>query len=463
MKRQEEIEKRKKDITEVLAHHKIGIKSIHANIGPSLTLYEVVPEDGVKVTSIRNLEDDIELSLAAEGVRVIAPLPGRGCVGIEVPNEEPDTVFYGDVDQSSAQDKDLPILLGKTVEGSDISIDLTDAPHILMAGATGQGKSVSVNIMIKSLVDNLTPDQVKFLMIDPKRVELSPYRDMKPYLVEPEGVISEMDRASEMLDSVCDEMEKRYTLLEEARVRNIKEYKRKLEEGKIFEETGFRDMPYLVVVIDEFADFIMNSGSDAENKIVRLAQMARAVGIHLIITTQRPSSKVVTGLIKANIPVRISFKVPTNTDSRTVLDEKGAENLMGKGDALLKTSTTTTRFQSAFIDIDEIDKTIENVNYMDYQSFDLSMDTDNNDDEEDAVPCEENSSEFCNEHIARYLNSVEDASSLDIDWERKDGFYVISINDLWFVFYDENKWSHDIGLLKSVLEKKGLDISVESS
>lgn len=450
MQNRAEIEKRKADITEVLSHHKIGIDSISANTGPTITLYEVVPEPGIKVSSIRNLEDDIALSLAAEGVRVIAPVPGKGCVGIEVPNEEPDIVRTTDIEEN-VDDKELPLLLGKTVEGGDLTMDLAEAPHLLMAGATGQGKSVAVNAMIKSLVEHKHPDELKFLMFDPKRVELSPYKDMNPYLIGNESVISDMERAVDVLGEVCQEMDHRYGLLEGQRVRNIQEYNGRVDDG----------LPYIVVIIDEFSDFIMNSGKEAEDKIVRITQLARAVGIHMIITTQRPSSDVITGLIKANVPARISFKLPTNNDSRTVLDEKGAENLIGKGDALLRTSTDKVRFQSVYVGLDDIDGLIRGTKDLIYKEYRLhsSMNNENN----GTDPPEKEKSGFFNEGVANKVARTEDLSKLTIDLEERDLYYVIKIDDLWYVYYERDPYEHDANLLFSIKSGNGVEQSPKIS
>lgn len=467
MEAKDEIEKRKEDITTALSHHKVGIESIEATEGPSLTLYEVVPEAGTKVSSVKKLEDDIAMSIAAEGVRIVAPLPGRGTIGIEVPKEEPDIVTVDKVGDGDIEGKELPLKLGKSVEGEDVVHDLTKMPHLLMAGATGQGKSVAINVMIKSLMGNLSPDQVKFLMIDPKRVELAPYKDAKPYLADSEGVVSEMPKAVDKLDAICQEMEYRYNLLESARVRNIQEYNKKRESGKITSIGGFKHLPYIVIIVDEFADLIMSEGKQAEDKIVRISQLARAVGIHLILATQRPSTKVITGLIKANIPVRISFKLPTNIDSRTVLDEKGAESLMGKGDALLKDSTTTTRFQCAYVDIDEIDKMVEGVKGLEESPYalhktpeegseEVPKEVDKETEEEPTKPCEEDNTLLCNEDVAKYVETSEkDLHEMKVSFEEKGEFSVISFDGLWFVYYNASQFQHDKDIILSEMERVG--------
>lgn len=352
----------KKKIEDTLLYHGIPITKIEATVGPTVTLYEIRPDQGIKIAKIKNLADDIALSLAAIGVRIIAPIPGKGTVGIEVANDDPQTVSMRTIINSrkyrETQYK-LPVALGSTI-GNDVYIaDLTKMPHLLVAGATGQGKSVGLNAIIASLLYKKRPDQLKFVMIDPKEVEFSIYAKIeKHYLAKIPGdgdaIVTDMSKVVETLSSLCVEMDNRYKLLRLAQVRNIEEYNAKIEERTLDESEGHRFLPYIVVVVDEFADLIMTSGKEVEKPIARLAQKARAVGMHVIIATQRPSTNVITGIIKANFPVRIAFKVTSGVDSKTILDTTGAQQLIGRGDMLISSNSHLVRVQCAFIDTPEV-------------------------------------------------------------------------------------------------------------
>ncbi len=352
----------KKKIEDTLLYHGIPITKIEATVGPTVTLYEIRPDQGIKIAKIKNLADDIALSLAAIGVRIIAPIPGKGTVGIEVANDDPQTVSMRTIINSrkyrETQYK-LPVALGSTI-GNDVYIaDLTKMPHLLVAGATGQGKSVGLNAIIASLLYKKRPDQLKFVMIDPKEVEFSIYAKIeKHYLAKIPGdgdaIVTDMSKVVETLSSLCVEMDNRYKLLRLAQVRNIEEYNAKISERKLDESEGHRFLPYIVVVVDEFADLIMTSGKEVEKPIARLAQKARAVGMHVIIATQRPSTNVITGIIKANFPVRIAFKVTSGVDSKTILDTTGAQQLIGRGDMLISSNSHLVRVQCAFIDTPEV-------------------------------------------------------------------------------------------------------------
>jgi S-DNA-T family DNA segregation ATPase FtsK/SpoIIIE len=359
----EELESNKNKIVETLNNYKIGITSIKATIGPTVTLYEIVPYAGVRISKIKNLEDDIALSLAALGIRIIAPIPGKGTIGIEVPNKKPSVVSMKSVLSSQKfQDShfDLPIALGKTISNETFVIDLAKMPHLLMAGATGQGKSVGLNAVLASILYKKHPAEVKFVLIDPKKVELTLFNKIeRHYLAKlpdaEEAIITDTTQVINTLNSLCIEMDDRYNLLKSAFVRNIKEYNTKFKARKLNPENGHKFLPYIVLVIDEFADLIMTAGKEIETPIARLAQLARAIGIHLIVATQRPSVNVITGIIKANFPVRIAFRVTSKIDSRTILDYQGADQLIGKGDMLISTGSEMTRLQCAFIDTPEVE------------------------------------------------------------------------------------------------------------
>jgi len=360
----DELEANKNRIVETLDHYKISITKIKATIGPTVTLYEIVPAPGIRISRIKNLEDDIALSLSAMGIRIIAPIPGKGTVGIEVPNRNPRIVSMRSIlasDKFRNNNYDLPFGLGKTIANESFVADLTKMPHILMAGATGQGKSVGLNAIITSLLFRKHPAELKFILVDPKKVELTLYSKIeRHYLAKlpdtEEAIITDTRVVVRTLNSLGIEMDNRYELLKDAQVRNIKEYNQKFISRNLNPNHGHRFLPYLVLVIDEFADLIMTAGKEIEGPITRLAQLARAVGIHLIIATQRPSVNIITGTIKANFPARIAFRVISKVDSRTILDAGGADQLVGRGDMLLSTGSDLIRLQCAFIDTSEVDE-----------------------------------------------------------------------------------------------------------
>ncbi|MGM9816467.1 MAG: DNA translocase FtsK 4TM domain-containing protein [Lepagella sp.] len=371
---EEQIENKHK-IEKTLLDFGIPIIKIEATVGPTVTLYEIVPDTGVKIAKIRSLVDDIALSLSAIGVRIIAPIPGKGTVGIEVANKDKQTVSMRTVIQSKKYQEsryNLPIALGSTISNDVYIADLAKMPHLLVAGATGQGKSVGLNAIIASLLYCKAPHEIKFVLIDPKQVEFSLYNQLKNYYLacipgeEDEPVITDMGKVEATLNSLCIEMEQRYTLLKNAQTRNIEEYNNKIREGKLNPTEGHRFLPYIVVVVDEFGDLIMVSGKNVEMPIARLAQKARAVGIHVILATQRPSTNVITGIIKANFPARISFKVTAGVDSKTILDTTGAQHLIGKGDMLIFNNSELVRVQCAFIDTPEVEKICEYVSRQPY-------------------------------------------------------------------------------------------------
>ena len=361
---QDELETNKNKIVDTLKNYNIGIKQIKATIGPTVTLYEIIPDAGVRISKIKNLEDDIALSLSALGIRIIAPIPGKGTIGIEVPNKKKSIVSMKSLLSSKKyieSEMELPIAIGKTISNETFIADLTKMPHLLMAGATGQGKSVGINAILTSILYKKHPSQVKFVLVDPKKIELSIYSKIeRHYLAKlPESedaIIIENDKVINTLNSLCREMDKRYELLKDAMTRNIKEYNTKFISRKLNPENGHTFLPYIVLVIDEFADLIMTAGKEVETPLARLAQLSRAVGIHLIIATQRPSVNVITGLIKANFPARIAFRVTSKIDSRTILDTGGAEQLIGRGDLLYSQSNVLTRVQCGFIDTPEVEK-----------------------------------------------------------------------------------------------------------
>ncbi len=364
---QKELESNKNRIIETLGNYGIGISEISATIGPTVTLYEIVPQAGVRISKIKNLEDDIALSLSALGIRIIAPIPGKGTIGIEVPNSNPSMVSMHSVIASQKFqncDMELPIAFGKTITNETFVADLAKMPHLLMAGATGQGKSVGLNAIIASLIYKKHPSELKFVMVDPKKVELTLYSKIeRHYLAKlpdaEEAIITDNAKVINTLNSLCIEMDDRYELLKNAFVRNIKEYNAKFKQRKLNPEAGHRFLPYIVLIVDEFADLIMTAGKEVELPIARLAQLARAVGIHLIVATQRPSVNVITGTIKANFPGRVAFRVTSKIDSRTILDSQGADQLIGKGDMLYTTGNELVRLQCAFVDTPEVDKITE--------------------------------------------------------------------------------------------------------
>jgi len=364
---QEELEANKDKILETLTNFKIKIQSIKATIGPTVTLYEIVPEAGVKISKIKNLEDDIALSLAALGIRIIAPIPGKGTIGIEVPNKNREMVSMKSVlatDKFLKSDKELPVIMGKTISNDVFIADLAKMPHLLMAGATGQGKSVGLNVMLASLIYKKHPSQLKFVLVDPKKVELTLFNKLERHFLATlpgteEPIITDTKKVVNTLNSLCVEMDRRYDLLKDAGCRNLKEYNNKFVSRKLNPEKGHRFLPYIVLVIDELADLMMTAGKEVETPIARLAQLARAIGIHLIIATQRPSVNVITGIIKANFPARLSFRVTSKIDSRTILDTGGSEQLVGLGDMLLSQGSDLIRLQCPFIDTPEIDEVVE--------------------------------------------------------------------------------------------------------
>src|SRR5690554_1078905 len=359
----EELEQNKNNIVNTLANYKIDIAKIKATIGPTVTLYEIVPAPGVRISKIKNLEDDIALSLAALGIRIIAPIPGKGTIGIEVPNSSPEIVSMRSLIASEKfqnSNFELPIVLGKTITNETFAFDLVKMPHLLVAGATGQGKSVGLNAILVSLLYKKHPSQVKFVLIDPKKVELTLFNKIERHFLaklpdEEEAIITDTSKVVNTLNSLCIEMDERYDLLKDAQTRNIKEYNDKFVARKLNPEKGHRYMPYIVVLIDEFADLIMTAGKEVEHPIARLAQLARAIGIHLIVATQRPSVNVITGMIKANFPARIAFRVLSKIDSRTILDSSGADQLIGKGDMLISTGNDVIRLQCGFVDTPEVE------------------------------------------------------------------------------------------------------------
>lgn len=360
----EELEANKNRIVETLGNYKIGIDSISATVGPTITLYEIVPEAGIRISKIKNLEDDIALSLSALGIRIIAPIPGRGTIGIEVPNQNPATVSMKAVissDKFQNSEMELPVALGKTISNETFVADLAKMPHLLMAGATGQGKSVGLNAILASLLYKKHPAQVKFVLVDPKKVELTLFNKIERHFLAKlpdtdEAIITDTKKVINTLNSLCIEMDQRYDLLQNAQCRNIVEYNKKFIERKLNPNDGHRYLPYIVLVIDEFADLIMTAGKEVETPIARLAQLARAIGIHLIVATQRPSVNVITGVIKANFPARIAFRVTSKIDSRTILDAGGADQLIGRGDMLIALGSELKRVQCAFIDTPEVEK-----------------------------------------------------------------------------------------------------------
>jgi len=364
---QQELEENKNTIVATLKNYKIEIAQIKATVGPTVTLYEIVPEAGIRISKIKNLEDDIALSLAALGIRIIAPIPGKGTIGIEVPNKNATIVSMRSVIASPKfqnAEMELPLALGKSISNETFVVDLAKMPHLLMAGATGQGKSVGLNAILTSLLYCKHPAEVKFVLVDPKKVELTLFNKIeRHYLAKLPGsedaIITDNTKVINTLNSLCIEMDDRYNLLKDAMVRNIKEYNVKFKARKLNPENGHKFLPYIVLVVDEFADLIMTAGKEVETPIARLAQLARAIGIHLIIATQRPSVNVITGIIKANFPARIAFRVTSKIDSRTILDSQGADQLIGRGDMLFTQGNELIRLQCAFIDTPEVDKVTE--------------------------------------------------------------------------------------------------------
>ncbi|MGB5007220.1 MAG: DNA translocase FtsK [Ferruginibacter sp.] len=363
----DELENNKNQIINTLKNYDIQIQKIYATVGPTVTLYEIIPAAGVRISRIKNLEDDIALSLAALGIRIIAPIPGKGTIGIEVPNAKKSIVSMKTLIASEKFQKNnfsLPIAIGKKIDNENFIVDLTTMPHLLMAGATGQGKSVGLNAILVSLLYKKHPSQLKFVLVDPKKVELSIYKTIENHFLaklpgEEDAIITDTKKVVHTLNALCIEMDNRYDLLKEAGCRNIREYNEKFVSRKLNPEKGHQFLPFIVLVVDEFADLIMTAGKEVEMPIARLAQLARAVGIHLIIATQRPSVNIITGTIKANFPARIAFKVSSKIDSRTILDAGGAEQLIGKGDMLISYNGDIVRLQCAFVDTPEVDKIVD--------------------------------------------------------------------------------------------------------
>jgi S-DNA-T family DNA segregation ATPase FtsK/SpoIIIE len=363
----EELEANKNKIVETLNHYNIEIDKIKATIGPTVTLYEIIPAPGVRISKIKNLEDDIALSLAALGIRIIAPMPGKGTIGIEVPNQNPEMVSMRSVlatEKFQNTTMDLPIALGKTISNEVYIADLSKMPHLLVAGATGQGKSVGINAILISLLYKMHPSQLKFVLVDPKKVELTLFRKIERHFLaklpgEADAIITDTKKVITTLNSLCIEMDLRYDLLKNGHVRNLKEYNQKFISRKLNPNEGHRFLPFIVLIIDEFADLMMTAGKEVETPISRIAQLARAVGIHLVIATQRPSVNIITGTIKANFPARLAFRVLSKIDSRTILDSGGADQLIGRGDMLLSTGSDLIRIQCAFVDTPEVEKVSE--------------------------------------------------------------------------------------------------------
>ena len=359
---EEELKENNDTIIKTLADYKIEISKIKATVGPTVTLYEIVPVAGTRIAKIKSLEDDIALSLAALGIRIIAPIPGKGTIGIEVPNKKPTTVYMRSMIMAQKfqnAEMELPIAFGKTISNETFVADLTKMPHLLMAGATGQGKSVGINVVLSSLLYKKHPAEVKFVLVDPKKVELSIFETIERHFLaklpdSEEAIITDNKKVVNTLNSLCIEMDNRYELLKNAQVRNIKEYNAKFKARQLNPNEGHRFLPYIVLVVDEFADLIMTAGKEVELPIARLAQLARAIGIHLIIATQRPSTNVITGIIKANFPTRVAFKVSSKIDSKIILDGSGAEQLIGRGDMLYSQGNEPVRIQCAFVDTPEI-------------------------------------------------------------------------------------------------------------
>jgi S-DNA-T family DNA segregation ATPase FtsK/SpoIIIE len=362
-----ELEANKNKIVETLNHYNIEIDKIKATIGPTVTLYEIIPAPGVRISKIKNLEDDIALSLAALGIRIIAPMPGKGTIGIEVPNLHPEMVSMRSIlatEKFQQTQMDLPIALGKTISNEVYIADLSKMPHLLVAGATGQGKSVGINAILVSLLYKKHPSQLKFVLVDPKKVELTLFNKIERHFLaklpgEADAIITDTKKVITTLNSLCIEMDQRYDLLKDAQVRNLKEYNEKFIKRKLNPNNSHRFLPYIVLIVDEFADLMMTAGKEVETPIARLAQLARAVGIHLVLATQRPSVNIITGTIKANFPARLAFRVLSKIDSRTILDSGGADQLIGRGDMLLSTGNDLIRLQCAFVDTPEVDRISE--------------------------------------------------------------------------------------------------------
>ena len=394
----EDLEQKKNQIVETLMNYSISIEKIKATVGPTVTLYEIVPSAGIRISKIKNLEDDIALSLAALGIRIIAPIPGKGTIGIEVPNIKKAVVSMKSMlasDKFQHADMDLPVAIGKTIANENYIADLAKMPHLLMAGATGQGKSVGLNALLVSLLYKKHPTELKFVLVDPKKVELTLFKKIEKYYLaklpnEEEAIITDTKKVIHTLNALCIEMDQRYELLKAAMVRNIKEYNQKMRDRKLNPLNGHRYLPYIVLVVDEFADLMMTAGKEVEMPIARLAQLARAIGIHLVIATQRPSVNIITGVIKANFPGRIAFKVASKIDSRTILDAGGADQLIGRGDLLLSLNSDIIRLQCPFVDTPEVERI---ANFIEDQD----------------LPCE-------TYELPEYIDPKEDNGRADDDW-----------------------------------------------
>lgn len=427
----EEIEMNRQKIKTTLHNYSIEIQSIKATVGPTITLYEIVPAPGVRISKIKNLEDDIALNLAAIGIRIIAPIPGRGTIGIEVPNSKPQTVSMKSVLSSKKfieSTMELPIALGKTIQNETYVTDLTKMPHLLVAGATGQGKSVGLNAIITSLLYKKHPSQLKFVMVDPKKVEFTLYSKIECHFLAKlpnaaEAIITDTKNVVNTLNSLLIEMDDRYELLKKSGVRNIKEYNARFIARKLNPENGHRFLPYIVVVIDEFGDLIMTAGREVETPLTRLAQLARAIGIHLVIATQRPTVNIITGTIKANFPARIAFRVVSKIDSRTILDAGGADQLVGKGDMLLSTGNDLIRLQCAFVDTDEVERINEYIKGQQGYSSALFLPEYNGDGEGGQDPVEQlRDRDPLFEEVARMIVSSQNGSTSNIQRRMNLGY-----------------------------------------
>ncbi len=425
-----ELEQNKNNIVETMRNFSIGISSIKATVGPTVTLYEIIPEAGVRISKIKNLEDDIALSLAALGIRIIAPMPGKGTIGIEVPNTNREIVstkscIAGEKFQNSKYE--LPIILGKTISNEIYVGDLAKMPHLLMAGATGQGKSVGLNVILTSLLYKKHPAEIKFVLVDPKKVELTLFNKIERHFLAmlpnaEEAIITDTKKVIHTLNSLCIEMDNRYDLLKDAQVRNIREYNAKFAKRRLNPEKGHRFLPYIVLVVDELADLMMTAGKEVEQPIARLAQLARAIGIHLIVATQRPSVNVITGLIKANFPARLSFKVTAKVDSRTILDTGGAEQLVGNGDMLLSMGSNTVRLQCPFVDTPEVEEICDYIgSQRGYESAYLLPEFEG-DDEGGSADFNPNETDSLFEEAARLLVASQQGSTSLIQRKMKIGY-----------------------------------------
>jgi len=420
----------KNNIVQTLQNFKINIAKIKATIGPTVTLYEIVPEAGVKISKIKNLEDDIALNLAALGIRIIAPIPGKGTIGIEVPNKNREVVPLQEMVGSEKFLKgkmDLPIVLGKSISNELFIADLSRMPHLLIAGATGQGKFVGLNVLLTSLIYKKHPSQLKLVLVDPKKVELSLYNRLERHFlaklpISEEPIITETKKVIHTLNSLCIEMDHRYELLKEAGTRNIKEYNEKFIKRILSPQEGHRFLPYIVLVIDEFADMMMTAGKEIEVPIARLAQLARAIGIHLVLATQRPSVNVITGIIKANFPVRISYKVSSRIDSRTILDASGAEQLVGNGDMLLSMNSDIIRLQTPFLDTGEVERICSYIGGQQGYPSAYLLPTYDEEDKEDGVAVDLQSTDPLFEEAARLIVLHQQGSTSLIQRKLKLGY-----------------------------------------